>query len=215
MLTCMETIDVVIGRRVSALREERGWKQSDLRDMASRFGVEWSQSTVSEIESGKKRSDRLEVLAVLCSMFGITLDDLLAGDQEVMMSQPWTLASLREGLRGELEPASEKPDTRRFGGDNPIEVQRMAGKLGVNEDDLRALVMAVYGKGRRPIEVRDELAGVEQNDTSRSAQAKRGHASRKILRELQTVSDDEDVLHRGRALVAEWNREVLDYLDNL
>lgn len=214
----MESIDVVIGRRVADLRGERGWTQSQMRDLAQRFGVDWSQSTVSEIESGKRRTDRIEVLAVLCSMFGIGLDQLLAGDDQVMLGRAWTLSELREALRGELEPASEKPGTARFGGDNPVEVQRMADKLGVTVDELRVLVMAKYGKGSFPIAQRDELAGVAQDDTSRSAQAKRGHATRRMLKEItEMVERDgaEATMQRGNELVEQWNQEAKAYLDNL
>ncbi|MDK8768213.1 helix-turn-helix transcriptional regulator [Corynebacterium freneyi] len=214
----MESIDVVIGRRVADLRGERGWTQSQMRDLAQRFGVDWSQSTISEIESGKRRTDRLEVLAVLCSMFSLTLDELLAGDDEVMLGRPWTLEELREGLRGELEPASEKSGTMRLGGDNPVEVQRMAGKLGFTEEQLWWAVAAVYGRERRPIALRDEIAGVNQTDTSRSAQAKRGHATRRILKELNEAIDREgreELLERGSELAAKRSAEVISFLDGL
>lgn len=214
----MDSIDEVIGRRVRELRNERNWKQSDVRDLAIRFGVEWTQSTVSEIESGKRRSDRLEILAVLCSMFSITLDQLLAGDQDVEMSKRWSLEDLRKGLHGELQPSSELPGTQRIGGDNPVEVQRMAGKLGVDVDQLRALVMAIYGEGARPIAQRDEIAGVEQADTSRTAQAKRGHATRKMLREITEAVEREGaevIMKRANQAVETWNREVRTYLDSM
>ncbi|MGO1827044.1 MAG: helix-turn-helix domain-containing protein [Corynebacterium variabile] len=206
-----------VAAAVKEAREARNWRQKDVLDVARRFGANWSDNAISEIEAGRRRGDTADVLAILCMVFDTDAATLLGSRKFEFAGHESTGKEMLDALNGqsELDASPELPGHARFGGDNPIEVQRMAGKLGVNEDDLRALVMAVYGKGRRPIEVRDELAGVEQNDTSRSAQAKRGHASRKILRELQTVSDDEDVLHRGRALVAEWNREVLDYLDNL
>lgn len=213
MLTGMDSIDEVIGRQAAQLRKERGWKQSDVSDMASRFGVEWSQSMVSEIESGKRRSDRLEVLAVLCSMFDRPLVDLLQGDQEVMMSRPWTMSEIREGLAGELPPSSEKPGTTRIGGDNPVEVQRMARKLDMTEDQLRRLVQAIYGKWERPIRLRDEMAGVEQDDTSRSAQAKRGHATRRILKEINEAVEREGMpalVEMGVEREVDRRREVAD-----
>ncbi|MDN6706756.1 helix-turn-helix domain-containing protein [Corynebacterium glyciniphilum] len=209
----MDTLDRVIGRRLYELRKERDWKQSDVQDMARRFGIEWARSTVSEIESGKKRSDRLEVLAVLCSMFGVTLEQLLDGDQEIEMSRTWSLKELREGLRGELEPSSEVPGTQRIAGDNPVEVRRMAGKLGVTDDELRRLVQAVYGKWERPIRLRDELAGVEQDDISPSAQAKRGHATRRIMREIAEAIEREGIdalTERGEQREVERTREVID-----
>lgn len=212
-LTLMDTLDRVIGRRLYELRKERDWKQSDVQDMARRFGIEWARSTVSEIESGKKRSDRLEVLAVLCSMFGVTLEQLLDGDQEIEMSRTWSLKELREGLRGELEPSSEVPGTQRIAGDNPVEVRRMAGKLGVTDDELRRLVQAVYGKWERPIRLRDELAGVEQDDISPSAQAKRGHATRRIMREIAEAIEREGIdalTERGEQREVERTREVID-----
>lgn len=214
----MDSIDVFIGKRVAALRAQNGWTQSQMRDLAVRYGVEWSQSTISEIESGKRRSDRLEVLAVLCSMFSLSLEELLVGDDDVMLSRPWNLQELRDGLRGELEPAAEKPGTRRLGGDNPVEVQRMAGKLGFTEEQLWWAVAAVYGRERRPIALRDEMAGVSQTDTSRSAQAKRGHATRRILKEINDAIDHEgreELLKRGSVLMAKRNAEVKSFLDGL
>lgn len=213
----MDSIDEVIGQRVAALRRKKGWKQSEVRDLAHRFGVEWSQSTISEIESGKRRSDRLEVLALLCSMFDVSLEQLLDGDQEIEMSRTWSLKELREGLRGELEPSSEVPGTQRIAGDNPVEVRRMASKLGVDDDQLRALVAAVYGAGERPIAKRDEIAGVSQADTSRSAQAKRGHATRRILSELRAAMDEEGadaVIARGQAIREQRGAEVFNMLNS-
>lgn len=220
----MDSIDEVIGRRVRELRKQRDWKQSDVRDLAIRFGVEWTQSTISEIESGKRRSDRLEVLAVLCSMFGVSLDQLLEGDQDIEMSRTWSLSELREGLRGDLEPSSELPGTQRYAGDNSVEVRRMADKLGVDVDQLRRLVQAIYGKWERPVRLRDELAGVDQTDTSRTAQAKRGHATRRILKEITEAIEREGadaLIERGYELELERTQEVIeglgmsDYVDGM
>lgn len=208
-----------VAAAVKAEREARKWRQKDVLDAARRLGADWSANAISEIESGRRRADTADVLAVLCLVFDIDVVTLLDDRKFDLAGRESTAQDMIDALNGEseLQPSSELPGTQRIGGDNPVEVQRMADRLGVDVDQLRALVMAVYGAGERPIAKRDEIAGVSQTDTSRSAQAKRGHATRRILSELRAAMDEEGadaVIARGQAIKDQWHTDAFNMLNS-
>jgi transcriptional regulator with XRE-family HTH domain len=62
----------LIGPRLRAARQERGWT---LDDLATRAGI--SVSTLSRLESGKRQAN-LELLVPLTRHLGIRIDDLVA-----------------------------------------------------------------------------------------------------------------------------------------
>lgn len=209
-----------VAEAVKAARMERNWRQKDVLNTAKRFGANWSSNAVSEIESGRRRADVADDLAVLCLVFGVGLEKLLGDRTFDLAGESATAKDLIEAFTGDSdrEPDPELPGTKRFGGENPVEVRRLADKLGADVDQLRALVMGVYGKGEFPLAVRDELAEVSREDRSRSAQAKRGHATRKLIEEVKAAVEregEEAVMQRGNERVEAWNRDVLNYLDNL
>lgn len=208
-----------VAAAVKSAREERGWRQGDVLEAVRRYGVEWSNNAISEIESGRRRADTADVLATLCLVFSVDVATLLGTRTFDFAGSESTAENMLDALNGDsdIEPAAEKRGTKRIGGDNPVEVRRMADRLGVDDDQLRALVMAVYGAGTRPVARRDEMAGVEQSDISRSAQAKRGHATRRILSELRAAMDEEGadaVIARGHAIKDQWHTDVFNMLNS-
>jgi transcriptional regulator with XRE-family HTH domain len=209
-----------VAEAVKAARKERSWRQKDVLDTARRYGAEWSDNAVSEIESGRRRADTADDLAVLCLVFGVGLEKLLGAREFGLAGQRATAKDLIEAFEGTSEraPEVELPGTFQSGAESPVEVRRMADKLGVTVDELRVLVMAVYGEGSFPLSTRDELAKVDQSDTSRTAQAKRGHATRQLIKEITEAIEREGadaVMQRGNAHVEAWNKDIKSQLDNL
>lgn len=49
-----EISDAAIGRRIQQLREARGFSQADLAQRLREAGVNWSQGTLSKVESGER-----------------------------------------------------------------------------------------------------------------------------------------------------------------
>jgi transcriptional regulator with XRE-family HTH domain len=62
-------------RGVRAERSRRGWRQAEL---ATRLGT--SQTTISQIESGRRRLSLDDLLAI-CAVLRVPLDQLLVGAQ--------------------------------------------------------------------------------------------------------------------------------------
>lgn len=65
---------MALGQSIYRLRRARDWKQADL---AARLGV--SQTHVTRWESGKVRP-RARMVEKLAEVFGVTVEELLAGD---------------------------------------------------------------------------------------------------------------------------------------
>lgn len=105
-----------IGRRIAALRVERGWSQEWL---ASQVGM--TQSVLSRIEAGKREARAIE-LERLARALGVGPDDLLAGAGEASVSAalPWAAVPaagpLDEVARATVEPRLSPVEALRPGG---------------------------------------------------------------------------------------------------
>lgn len=178
----MITVSHIIGERVRELRKQRGWTQFDLMNEIRAKGATWAQNSVSEMESGKRRSDHLEVLAVLCSVFGMPLDEFLPSS-DTTVGESRRMSELKAGIQGNLPdknlPRIEQAD---------VSLVAMCRNIGVSEDDLTRWAEQEHGAGADPLRVRDQIAGVTPDDSHRTAQAKRGHATRKIKRMIQETT---------------------------
>ena len=73
-------LDAVVGGNVRRLREARGWRQIDVASRMAGLGHEqWRDATVAMLEGGN-RNVRLDELADLCRILGVTVTDLLTTD---------------------------------------------------------------------------------------------------------------------------------------
>lgn len=103
------TPEAVVGRRVKALREARGWSQQELAMRMADTGFSWRQTTVAKTE-GADRPIRVNELVHLAAIFGSTVCGLLgSGGHEAELR---TLASsadehLDETLRRAAVAAEE------------------------------------------------------------------------------------------------------------
>lgn len=67
-----------IGKRIKELRNDRGWNQEEFAEK-----VFVSRQTVSSWENDKSYPD-IKSLLLMSELFGVTLDDLIKGDIEIM-----------------------------------------------------------------------------------------------------------------------------------
>jgi transcriptional regulator with XRE-family HTH domain len=73
----VETADAHFGRRLRALREERGLSQQHVVNALLNHGIlNWHQTTVAKIEAGS-RPVRLSEAMACASLFGLTVDEML------------------------------------------------------------------------------------------------------------------------------------------
>lgn len=99
--------------RVKELREEKGWRQSDLAGM---LGVR--QQAVSKYENGSIDLDT-DTIRRLCEIFGVTADYLLGfsvqraarlpeEDAELLAAYHAAPDSIRQGITALLEPYKQE-----------------------------------------------------------------------------------------------------------
>lgn len=65
----MLSIPEAVGRRVRALRTDRGWTQQQLADEMERLGFPWKRITVAEVEGVRRRSVSVDELLGLALLF--------------------------------------------------------------------------------------------------------------------------------------------------
>jgi len=108
----MPTPEQLVGRQLRLLRQARGWSQQEVAEKMRPFGYEWSQATVTRLESAT-RPIRLNELADLALLYGVPIeqflepevqdfawDDLDALDREIKR-----LTAERDGMQAHMEKA--------------------------------------------------------------------------------------------------------------
>lgn len=192
----VEPLSQVIGRRVRDLRIERGWSQRELAAALTELGSDWTRARVGQLETDGVRGDRLLDVALLCAALRVDLGTLLEVDAAVGSDEhPHPLAWVKSQL---LEPADvpattvepDLIDPAQIGADDEAEVARLAQRAGRDTAQLRLWVAAQYDDNE-PLAVRDALAQIDPTTTRRAAQAKRGHASRRLLKSIESGTVDE------------------------
>lgn len=89
-----------LGARVKQIRRLRGVTQ---REMAAAIGV--TQTTITLIESDKRRASRQVILAV-CREYGVREQRLLAGQGEIFEPEPRTVAEALAAKYPNITPAA-------------------------------------------------------------------------------------------------------------
>lgn len=108
----MPTLEQLVGRQLRLLRQGHGWSQQEVAEKIRPFGYQWSQATVTRLESAT-RPIRLNELADLALLYGVPIeqflepevqdfawDDLDALDREIKR-----LTAEREGMQAQIEKA--------------------------------------------------------------------------------------------------------------
>jgi transcriptional regulator with XRE-family HTH domain len=89
--------DEQIGARIVRLREERGWNQGQLAAALRGSGLNWSQGTLSKVETGS-RPVRLAEVPALADVLQIELDDLVDLDRNPDLLSETTRSALQDRL---------------------------------------------------------------------------------------------------------------------
>lgn len=70
------TVEEILGRRVKAMRQIKGWTQAELADQLAAQGLSFSQATIAKLE-GAKRPTTVAELSTLAKVFDQDPSDLL------------------------------------------------------------------------------------------------------------------------------------------
>jgi len=205
----MTGLPEVVARNVRDLRVKRGWSQRQLAERLDQLGGKWSRVAVTALESQGKRGRDVLDLATLCWALQVDLNELLAGEDNIDLPSGETVPL--ERVRGAMlgpEIGAEPRNTEIVGSPLPMiyfdqeEETRIARKLDLDADQLSDATMAVFGRSGF-LRVRDAQAGVDEDTPPRRAQALRGHATRRLLAEIEQAFEAEgreQVLKRGEQL---------------
>lgn len=120
----MPTSEQLAGFQVRLLRQARSWSQQDLADAMIAFGYDWSQATVTRLESAT-RPIRLNELVDLAALFDIPVaqflefplagfdqDDLAAAEREIetLTADRAELVRKRDAAAREQSIAAQRHD---------------------------------------------------------------------------------------------------------
>lgn len=72
----LPTPEQLVGRQVRLLRQGRGWSQQEVAEKMQAYGYQWSQATVTRLESAS-RPIRVNELADLARLFGVPATQFL------------------------------------------------------------------------------------------------------------------------------------------
>lgn len=213
----------LIGANVKRLRTAREWSQRDLLMSLRNEDANWSRATVGLLESDGIRGERLSDLAALCAALQVSLWDLLDGAGEVALRDgnvkdvDWVARS----LRGKHSAADGVPDLLGIGRHDPDLTLEWARKVGLTPNKFESFlgVLAEYlGISLHPLGsasvLRDSMAGVRVGMTRETVRAKRGHATRKILKAAEIYRETPGRNAIERAVDVVWPSEVPDGMES-
>jgi transcriptional regulator with XRE-family HTH domain len=195
----------VVGNNLERIRTEESWSQEDLAARGWRVGLPWSRSTIAAVEAGKRGVDLGEVV-LLALVLDAPVSDLLSGSGAVQLGDGSrvSLSDIRRVLTGDASSARTIfPDVKRrifaarkdahdrvmLSASGEAE-QKAARKLGVTPHVIAA---AAWDLWRRSLtEERNARVDQESLDTTeaRSSQALRGHVTRQLLGEIESLVED-------------------------
>ncbi len=166
------------------------------------------------IEAGIQRVDHLLEVASLCAIFGLPVGGLLDGGDDIDLpnGDRAPLSQIRKALAGQYSSVAIKTETyaERIGAEDPDELERIGNRIGIDRNLLRHLSEEAFGT-RFFLAERDKRAGITADTPPRSAQAKRGHATRGMLAEVQAIIDRDGldaVMDRQRAAAEQSFRDI-------
>jgi transcriptional regulator with XRE-family HTH domain len=104
------TPEQLVARQVRLLRQGRGWSQQEVAEKMRAFGYQWSQATVTRLESAS-RPIRLNELTDLAILFGVPVAQFLESrdldfewdDLEALESEIASLTKERDALKADLD----------------------------------------------------------------------------------------------------------------
>lgn len=97
----MARLEHVMARNVARLRTSRDWTQSDLASRMSAAGFAWQTNRVTQVETLRRPLSLIETVG-LCLTFGVAVDSLLTGSDEVdLKSRSLPMEDVRRALSGD------------------------------------------------------------------------------------------------------------------
>lgn len=119
--------DVVLGRRLRALREERNWSQADVVSELGRVGLSWHQTTAAKVEAGSRPLKASEVLA-LSIVLGVPVQDLFNDNGQTSKD-----FNFLQGMHSELQRLAAYVGRRTAAFDRSMEDAVRDGRSGAHE----------------------------------------------------------------------------------
>jgi transcriptional regulator with XRE-family HTH domain len=106
----LPTPEQLVARQVRLLRQGRGWSQQEVAEKMRAYGYQWSQATVTRLESAS-RPIRLNELADLAILFSVPVTQFLESrdlefkwdDLEALESEIASLTKERDVLKADLD----------------------------------------------------------------------------------------------------------------
>jgi transcriptional regulator with XRE-family HTH domain len=97
-----ERAELVLGQRVRAFREARGWTQEELARKMKDLGFTWYQSTAAKTENSA-RPIRVNEAAALADLFEVRIDDLVREDSNPLAGRMRALVLRRSEMLTEAK----------------------------------------------------------------------------------------------------------------
>lgn len=201
-----KTVAQVVGENVRRLRTERGLTQEQLSRRARSIGLDWSDAVILQLESGRRDALTVTEEFALSKLLLAPIWEFYAGDGWIQVN-PRTRVD-RVGMRSRYDG---HPDERSRGhvefdndrqpaygwwgvypkdiylvdaADWPTEAETHAASvLLVHPDAIRK---AALRKWKRPLDVERD-SRLPANLSPRQQQARRGHVTRALLKELSVA----------------------------
>lgn len=106
----VDALTAAIGKRLRTWREEAGRRQEDVALAARACGLKWGRSTVAMLEGGSRRLEVSELLLLpmivqVATGISVTLLDVIAGNEDVMVELTPEAAGPRDEIAKLLDPA--------------------------------------------------------------------------------------------------------------
>lgn len=194
-------LEHVIARNMAGLRVERDWTQSDLAWRMTAMGVTWTPNRVAQLETLRRPVSLLEVTA-LAWVFEVPLTRFAEGNDlvELPNGADVPLEQVRAAWAGDASVQVEARNAIEVSRSRKEEIRKIAKGLDLPSGMLDWVARRMFGHGL--IEERDLRLGDLTDLPKRSAQTKRGHATRAIVGEVEKYLDD-----HGRTIVTQEYRE--------
>jgi transcriptional regulator with XRE-family HTH domain len=131
----MPTPEQLIGRQVRLLRQAHGWSQQEVAEKMRAFGYQWSQATVTRLESAS-RPIRVNELADLAALYGVPIAQFLESgvpeDLDALKREIEELTATRREIRQHLDAQEALAEEAAQGrAAVAAHLARVDGRLGV------------------------------------------------------------------------------------
>lgn len=185
-------LEDVIARTVAELRKDRDWTQADLARHMVAMGFKWQPNRVAQLETLRHPPSLFESIA-LCWVFELPLVDLMPGEESVVRPDGGEvpLAHVRAAIAGDVSVQDGSRKLLEKTKASAEELRKAARRAGVDSAVLNHISVELYGKGF--MDEREERAGDLSDLPKRSAQTKRGHATRGMLAEIREYIEREGI----------------------